>query len=596
MGAIYGLVGEDDLKALAVMGARLLHRGRSSGEWSVAPQVLFGERSHTGEARCFEVEGSTLIGDADLYNSEELIRELAGQGAQFDTNRPEEVILRGYARWGNQVFNRLNGDFAVAIWDSRNASLLLVRDPLGARPLYYWQGAGMLAFASEYKALLALPMVPATPDNDAVQTLQYSKYPPANQTLLKGIFSVPAGHVMVWKQGHLETHRFWDLAIEPKEALQAEYASDVRAAFLKAIERRLVDMEVGGATLSGGVDSISVVAAARTVMPDLPFHTFTAGYGSDDPEMHTAEVVAQTFGTQHHPIVVDASAIPGRLTQVVWHLEDPIARSEVLQAFEVAQVASQYVDVVLAGYASDGLFAGMPKHKILRLIQRLPILKTPLEEFYSYTQVSVPPASLAGRALQRVYYRGTDALPPGVIGAKSISPDPLPAVSPEFLNEVLRSGVVYGVPKWLPKAERMHMAHALRFRSPFIDRDLVQLAFQIPDRYKISGWREKHIFREAIKPLLPPEILNRPKFPQSMKYDLAFSEVMDAVSDLVLSPERVKSRGFFQVEDIQRLRRRPSDKAYTTEQSMRLWTAVMTELWAQTFIDQRGEPLPALQL
>ncbi len=591
MGAIYGVIGEIDSGLLQAMGARLSHRGQLLQEWEYAPHIHFGECIHQATPIRLATDNLILVADADIYNASELRDNLSARGQSFASNRVEEIILRGYDAIGAQICEQLIGDFAFAIWDAKRATLLLARDALGSRPLYYWQGNGAFAFASEYKALLALPFVPAKPNLNSIQQLQYTKYPLPNQTLLQDIVSVPAGHYLQYDSSdRIHKQRYWHITLDPVEDTETKHAQALRDQFLTTIERQLGDLTEVGATLSGGVDSAAIVAAIKHIRPDIILHTFTCGYGPDDPEVRSAKIVAQSLGTIHHNIYITPQDIPSLLPQIVWHLEDPIARSETILNYATAQYAAQYVAVVLAGHAGDGLYGGMPRHKIIRLIQRLPFLKTPLAEFYNYTQTSSPPVSMLGKMLHQAYFRGADALPPSIIGA-SIFPtaSPLPTQRTELLNYVLSSGMQNGVTKWLPKVDRTHMAHNLKYRSPFTDTELIQQAFQIPDCYKIRGWREKYIFREAVRPLLPLAILNRPKFPQAMQYDLELSQVIDKLANQYLAPEQIQTRGLFNLADIKRIRQRPSSKAYSSEQAMRLWTAVLVEIWAQTFLDRRGK-------
>ncbi len=593
MGGIYGVVGDGDVDTdvLHEMGSRLAHRGATPSEWAVGAGVVLGERLDD-PVTPLSSAGISIVADADLYNADELRDALAKRGHRFETSRPQEVILRGYQAFGPGICEQLHGDYAFALWDASQSQLLLVRDALGVRPLYYWMGDGQLAFASEYKALLALASVPAKPDLSAIQTLQYTKFPPENRTLLEDIVSVPAGHYLVYREGQCRQQRFWDLHVNITLRPENEHIEMTRDRFLEAVRRRIQDLPVVGATLSGGIDSAAVSAAIRTVHPHTTLHTFTCGYGPEDPEMRSAEVVAHAIGSTHHPIVVQPEMIPALLPQIVWHLEDPIARSETVQIYETARVAAQHVPVVLAGYAADGLYAGMPKHKLINMIERFPLLTTPVLEFYDYTQTSRAPATLSGKLLHSAFYRGKDAPPPAVLGISiQHSPTTLPKGGVELLNHMLRAGIVDGLPKWLPKADRLHAAHGLSFRSPFTDLDLIRSAFTIPGRWKIRGLREKYVLRKAVQPLLPPEVLNRPKFPQAMNYNLAFSDVIEAVSLDVLSVARVRERGFFSVSEIDRLRRRSRGQAYSPERAMRLWTAVLTELWAQLFVDGRGSPV-----
>lgn len=589
MSAIYGCVGQVDADLLEAMGTRLSHRGPHTLTSVHDTHIALGERL-PARVNPLVTNEFAVVADAAIYNLDELHQKLAMQGYTCQSDRAEEVLLQGYATYGPAICEHLNGDFAFAVWDFARSRLFLARDAVGTRPLYYWHGGGRFAFASEYKALLVLPFVPAQPDRDAIQLLQYTKYPPADHTLLQDIVSVPAGSYLEYDlNGICQVGRYWTIQAELIDIPEAEHAQSVREHFLAAVERRIGNRSEIGATLSGGVDSAAVVAAIRRVRSNIKLHTFTCGYGPEDPEIKTAAITAEAVGAIHHPLYVTPVDIPQRLPKLVWHLEDPIARSETVYKYETAKVAAEYVDVVLAGYASDGLYAGMPKHKIIRMIQWLPWFKTPLEEFYNYTQVSIRPASVIGRMMQMAYFRNSDSPPPEVIGATTRpNVSALPRRKSELLNEVLKSGVVYGVPKWLPKAERLHMAHGLEVRSPFIDVTLIHQAFQIPDKYKIKGWREKHIFREAVQPLLPPEVLNRPKFPQAMKYDKVLSDVLERITHQILSPEAVQARGFFDTADIDRLLQRRPFTAYSAEQSMRLWTAILTELWARIYVDNRG--------
>lgn len=594
MSAIYGMVGTGHPDALRMMGERLQHRGRSRGEW-MGDHAMVGQAVHGATAPApLMADGVVVVADATFYNADELREMLRARGRCAETQRPEELILQGYLEFGPSICQYFNGDFAFAVWDARQSLLLLARDPFGCRPLFFWREQGRCVFASEYKAILAIPHVPVVPDRDAIQQLQSAKHPPENRTLLRGILSVPAGHWMAVSTQGCQTSRYWDMSIDVVRDSVPRVAHAVREAFLASVRRRLADRtgEVG-ATLSGGIDSAAVVAAIRQVRPDLTLHTFTCGYGGDDPEMATAATVAQALDTQHHPLVVHPEQVRGMLPRVVWHLEDPVARSETVLTFAIASRVAEKVDVALGGYGSDGLYAGMPKHKILKLAQWFPWLREPLGEFYHYTQVSQLPRSLAGKALLAAYYRGKDTPPPRVCGAATPAPaEPLPSERRELINHMLRSGVLGGV-RVVHKADRLHAAHGVSFRSPFLDVHLARQAFTIPDRCKIRGWTEKYIFREAVRPLLPNGVLNRPKLPQTMRVDRTFSNTLDGFADEVLSPSSIRSRGFFTVTDIERLRRRTRRTAYGSEQAMRLWTAIATELWAQFFLDRRGEPLSA---
>jgi asparagine synthetase B (glutamine-hydrolysing) len=225
------------------------------------------------------------------------------------------------------------------------------------------------------------------------------------------------------------------------------------------------------------------------------------------------------------------------------------------------------------------------------MIEYLPLARKPLEEFYFYTQNSCLPQTIIGKTLFR-YYFGKGELPaPEVKGAAGSCPPPqLPEGNQNLLNQVLRTGLLNGSPNSMAKAEKTHMAYGVEFRSPFTDIDLMNYSFSLSGNLKMKGFKEKYILRKALLPFLPDEIAHRPKFPQRMDYDLELSDTMDDLAESFLNQKTIQMRGFFNYRDIERLRQRDKGKPYGSTQGMRLWTAILTELWAQIFLDQRGTP------
>jgi asparagine synthase (glutamine-hydrolysing) len=332
-----------------------------------------------------------------------------------------------------------------------------------------------------------------------------------------------------------------------------------------------------------------MVCLMRKANPDAELHTFTVGYGADDPELVTAARVARAMDTVHHEIIAGADLLETDLPTLVWHLEDPIARSETLQLYAVARLAGPHVDVLLSGYAADGLFLGMPKHKLLWAMQKTPFFRQPLADLYHFSQVGLPPQSLLGSMLCRLYYQGSLPPIPRILGAdQAITPAAFPVRSGEFGNTIAAASFRDEVARNAQKFERPFAAWGLSHGSPFYDPNLVKLAFSIPERLKIRNGNGKYILRKALESIVPNEFLNRPKFAQRMHYDLTFSVAFDELIDRHLSPERVADRGFFDYADIEALRERKANQSYRPETAMRLWTILLTELWATEFIDRRG--------
>ena len=274
-------------------------------------------------------------------------------------------------------------------------------------------------------------------------------------------------------------------------------------------------------------------------------HTFTAGSGPDDPEIMRAGFVAGRIGAIQHDVQVTPAEVTEQVPEVVWHLEHPIARTETVQFYALGQKATGLVDTMLTGVAADGLFAGMPRHKILWLIEQLPFLRGPLTEFYDLTQVGRSPETMLGRLLERITFAAARRRYPPSRAADTDQPCRsfrLTARSSSI--RVLCAGFQELVASWLPKLERTLRAGGVSFASPFLDRDLMRVAFTIPGAHKIRRGKEKYVLRQAIRSIVPAEVLNVPKFPMKMRHDRVFSDALDTLADRILSRERVERRGF----------------------------------------------------
>ena len=587
--AIFGFIGDGDMSLLQEMGERLKHRGAAVRLWSPARDVLLGQRAHSTAGAPGEPQQSPSAVSASIYNRQDVAAMLQQRGRHPQSEEAQELLQMAYEEFGANCFAMLNADFAVALWDEGAQRLILARDCMGARLLYYWRGPRFVAFATEYKALLAISDVQAAPDLVALQHLQRTKYLPPGHTLLQDIQPVPAAHWLEISREEIVEHRYWKPSLNLQSISMQAAEQQLQKIFLQAVSKRLVGAGRFGAELSGGIDSAAVVAAIHRARPNDQVRTFSIGSGPDDPEILGARIVAKHLETEHREIFAGPECLPEALPKVVWHLEDPIARTETLLYYQMMREASSHIDVVLGGYASDGLFAGLPRHKIVKMMQIAPVFRKPLEEFYHYSQASEPPQTLLGSLAKRLYYGSDEVLAPTVLGAPPAEPpSPLPRRIRGMLNEIMLGGMQHGAPGWMPKVEKPHAAVGVEFRSPFLDLDLLRFSFELPERYKLRGFQDKFILRRALLPLLPGEVVSRPKFPQRMDYDLKLSEVLDAMADDIISPRDVRQRGFFDPGEIDVLRRRRPGRPYGDNRAMRLWTLIATELWARQFLDHRA--------
>jgi asparagine synthase (glutamine-hydrolysing) len=586
MGALYGILGDADSAELRAMGDRLEHRGAARAEWSPAPQVHLGMRGSAGSLQ--QTAGGPLVFDGFIDNRCS-IAEAVGRSGQPTSETDPSLLLELYASSGTERLHEIAGQFAFAVWDSGRQRLLLARDRIGYAPLYFALDRGRFIFASEYKALLALEGIPARPNRDAIQVIQATKWVQPGATCLADVYPVAPGTWLSVEGTTMHTGRFWHLPISVTHQDEAKHTAGLRNTFLETLRRQTQSYDRIGISLSGGLDSAIMAAGARHVAPSKELHTFSAGYGADDKELVNAQAVARELGTHHHPLVLDPDDLPDLLPWMVWHMEEPIGREDIAYLFVAAREAARHVDLVLTGFGFDGLFAGLPRHRVADVAIKAPLVSGPLREFYDYSVRSVPPSSIAGRLLTGGYFRGKAFPAPRVNGAA-----PVPALSgfgdgsDQPLSQFLRRGFL--VLPYQSVVERLYTAAGVRFNAHHTDPAFLQAAFSIPDRLKIKGRTQKYILRKACAGLLPDSILRYGKSFNRLKHDLHLSAVLDRMADELLSAQDISSRGLFAPEYVSRLRRRPSGQPYSQERGYRLWSLLLSEMWSRMYLDRRGAP------
>jgi asparagine synthase (glutamine-hydrolysing) len=396
---------------------------------------------------------------------------------------------------------------------------------------------------------------------------------------------------VAFQGGQARSRRYWDVAVRIADRSEADHAASVRTGFLEALREQTASKDTIGIALSGGLDSALVVAGMHQVASGKPIHTFTAGFGPEDPEMIGAGQVARHFGTIHHEILMPPEMLPEIIQPMVWHMEDTVGHEETAYLYVTTREAVRYVDTLFSGRKADMLFAGMPRHKLIKLAIALPPLRPVLREFYNFTQSGRPVRSPLGRLLVAAYYRGRTMPPAHILGVPDFPPpDPLPLGIEQPLNQKLRRDV-FDEPVTMTATERLHSAFALHSNSPFMDFRMIDRAFEIPDRLKIHGLRQKHILRVACRGLLPSGVLARKKSLQRLRHDETLSEALEQIAGEILTPSAVEARGFFSMEHVAGVLRRRPGAAYSSMQIYRVWSLLLAEIWARIFLDRRGAPL-----
>ena len=590
MAAIYGVIGDAGRTELQDLARRLAHRGTLGAHWSPAPGVWLGMQSrHLDE---LATDGPLLF-DGVLDNRWALATRRSARALRPDPEPASDAHLLTalLESEGPQALALLAGPFALAWWRRRERTLLLARDRIGYGPLHFTiDRAGRFLFASEYKALLALDTVDAKPNRDAIQVLQSSKWTKPGETCLAGIYPVAPGAMLEVDAGRMTMKRYWHTPVSVHHADEERHAAELREVFLDTLHWQTRPYHRVGISLSGGLDSAVVAAGTRQVIGDKPLHTFTAGYGPDDREIVNAAGIAETLGTQHHEIVLQPSDLPQLLPEMVWHLEEPIGREDIAYLYVAAKRAARHVDVILAGFGFDGLFAGLPRHRLVDLANKVPLARRPLEQFYDFTFRSVEPTTAAGRALKYAYFRGSDYPAPRVLGARPLRPFAgFPRATTQPLTVFLRRNLLLN--PYQVAIEHLYSAVGVRMNAQHTNPAFIAAALSIPDRLKIRGMTQKYILRKACAGLLPPQSLAVGKSFNRMKHDLELCDVLDAMADELLAPGAVAARGLFEPSYIAHLRRRRPGEPYGRERIYRLWSLLLTELWSRLYLDRRGAAL-----
>ncbi|HVU65776.1 MAG TPA: asparagine synthase (glutamine-hydrolyzing) [Ktedonobacteraceae bacterium] len=553
-----------------------------------------------------------LILNGEIWNYRVLRAELAALGHTLRSQGDAEVVVHIYEEYGVAGLTRLQGMFALAIWDSRQRRLLLARDRVGKKPLYYTLVGGDLLFASEIKALFCDPRVKRQADLQAMADFLSVRYVPGPSTLFADIYKVQAGHWLLYEEGRIHTECYWDFAFAPLEAGQpcatSTYMEGLREHIHRSVEERLMGDVPLGALLSGGIDS-SLIVGLMSQISAQPVHTFAVGF--DMPgfsELPYACQVAQHFGTIHHELLVTGDELPRFWPLLTWHRDEPVSEPSDLGMYLVSRLARQYVKVVLSGEGGDELFAGYPKYAVdtlARYYHLLPpswrrnLLNPLLERLpYGMRRLKTAARALTEPAPQRwMNWFGIFHTPlKERLLASSVKAQVdmhAARLFQRWLDEHpqrdnLSSMLYLDTKIWLPdnllmKTDKMSMAASLEGRFPLLDEQLIAYAASIPSHLKVRGWQTKYILKQAYADFLPAGILRRRKVGFNVPTGAWFRRSQRAFITNLLLSEQMRSRGLFDHACIEDLLREHLDGRANYQ--AQLFTLVSLELWFRVFID-----------
>jgi asparagine synthase (glutamine-hydrolysing) len=565
---------------------------------------------------------AAIVFNGEIYNYRELRGDLETRGYRFASATDTEVLQNLYLEHGEEMLRHLNGIFAFAIWDARKRMLFVARDQFGVKPFYYAELAKGFLFASELKALLLEPSLPRDIDALAVKhTLTYL-WSPAPRTMLKAVRKLPAGHAMTVRSGTVE--RLWRYYCLPTHAAEdaqslPDAIRDVRTSLARSVERQMVSDVPVGAFLSGGLDSSSIVALARSHATPGPLECFTIGFRDKTPEtegmvedLPYAQKVAAQFGLPLHVVRV-GSEIVTELERMIYFLDEPQADPAPINVMFIAKLAQERgIKVLLSGAGGDDIFSGYRRHHALareKLWSWLPgVVRQGMAGMAGQFSLQQATARRIAKALQFAwmdgaertasYFKWIDDLSMNMLLGTDLRlaigddllDDPLARALDELPSEVSPlNRMLYLEQRFflgdhnLNYTDKLAMAAGVEVRVPFLDPELVELASRMPADFKQHGSQGKWILKQAMRGIVPDEVIDRPKtgFGAPLRHWLR-GDLRDFV-DESLSPERLRKRGLFDPAGVRRLlqadREGRIDGAYT------IFALVCIETWCRLFID-----------
>jgi asparagine synthase (glutamine-hydrolysing) len=577
----------------------------------------------TGQQPTSNEDGSVwVIFNGEIYNHAGIRKDLEARGHVYRTRSDTETIVHAYEEWGDECVHRFRGMFAFAIWDAPKRRLLLVRDRLGIKPVYWARVGDTLLFGSEIKAILASDLVAPQTNQDVLPEILSTRYTSGSDTLFRGIHKLLPGHRLVFENGGIAIEQYWDVPSRDGGELSAMSHRDAVHRFRELLEesvrlRLMADVPLG-MFLSGGIDS-SAIAAIMARMIDRPLQTFSVAFKERAfNELEYAREVARAIGADAHEIVIDDRDFFGALPKLVWHEDEPIAHTSSVPLYFVSALARQHVTVVLTGEGSDELLAGYGKYLRLSLNWRAGTVYerlVPRAVRASIAKGIVPnlPGTL-GRLARRTFLamdRSPESmffdnfaairladqwslLAPGLrdaaTRAQAYGPSRAYFERPNgrstLLDRLLYSDIKTYLVELLMKQDQMSMATSIESRVPFLDHKLVEFAAQLPDHLKLNGFTTKRVLRESMKGLIPDSILNRSKMGFPVPFAAWTRGPWNAVARDVLLDSRSRERGILDPAAVDRLLRDHADGR--TNGGDRIWSLLNLELWHRTFIDKEG--------
>jgi len=612
-----------DAQRLGAMTAVLAHRGPDADGFYVDEGIGLGHRRlsiidlSTGDQPLANEDRTVwVVFNGEIYNFRDIRAELEACGHRFRTQTDTEVIVHAYEQWGDGLVDRFRGMFAFAVWDQPRRRLLLARDRLGVKPLYYSLTPAGLTFASEIKALLEDPDVPRDWSADALDAYLALSYVPTPQTMYRAVAKLPAAHLLVAEAGRITIKPYWDLHFtgHGDPAREEEYLEQLDALLAEAVRLRLVSDVPLGAFLSGGIDSTAIVAAMAKACSGRVV-TMSVGFDHESfNELEYARAVATHLGVEQHEKLVHADIVD-LLPKLAWHLDEPFGDSSAVPTYYVSQAARERVTVALAGDGGDEPWGGYARHRVERAELAVRRWLGPISAAAGHVGRLLPLTVTGVRSLRHLSLSPADACSEKHAYGQFESGTRTQFYSAEFARAVRDSDPFAGfraayaacesrdpldralyvdmktylVDDIMTKVDKMSMAVSLEAREPLLDHKLLEFAATVPASLKVKHRQDKYLLRRLLMGRVPRQIIDRPKHGFEAPVGEWLRGPLAPMVDSLLLDHRFRDRGVFDERAVARVWR--EHREGRRDHRHRLWSLVMLELWFKEYVD--GAPSAA---
>lgn len=601
------------------MAGTISHRGPDDEGYYLSGSVGLGFRRLSiidvtaGHQPLSNEDGTIwIVFNGEIYNFEQLRDDLLARGHVFRTRTDTEVIVHLYEEFGPACVERLRGMFGFAIWDERCRSLMLARDRIGIKPVYYAIGADSVVFGSEIKAILADPEITARVRPEVVDRFLTFFYVPGDDTLFENVFKLKPGSYMIVREGKTEIHQYWDLAFNPTPRTDSEAEKELLELLDESVRLHMISDVPVGVLLSGGVDSTAILSSASSAA-DRTLGSFTLGFGSADipDERPYARIAAQRYGTNHHEMTISASDFRDFLPHYAWHMEEPVCEAPAIALYYITKLAKNSVKVLLSGEGGDEAFAGYQTYRGVLWLERLkkvigpfkgqvsraasitnrflknprvakyaPLLAQPFDDYF-YSRSSGPD-SFFNRNLGTLYSGDFADLSDKAFATRPMRD--IVASSRDFglVNRMLYIDSKTSLPDdLLLKADKMTMANSIELRVPFLDHKLLEFAASLQEDQKVRGLTTKYIVKQALSNRIPEPILKRPKAGFPVPFNAWLRTDLKQFVHEVLLDRTTTERGYFNTSCIEDLLRENANSGSFSREILSLLTL---ELWHRAFL------------